>query len=65
MSDKVLSFEEAYSALEKISEKLSGNDVPLDEAVKLYEEGIRLSKHCADALEKAKQKIETLQNSGN
>lgn len=65
MSEKELSFEEAYASLEKIAEKLGGNDVPLDEAVKLYEEGIKLSKYCADALVKAKQKIETLQNSGN
>ncbi len=65
MSDKVLSFEEAYTALEKIAEKLGGNDLPLDEAIGLYEEGIKLSKYCADALSNAKQKIETLQNSGN
>lgn len=65
MSDKLLSFEEAYTALEKIAEKLGNSDVTLDEAIKLYEEGIKLSKHCADALDKAKQKIETLQNSGN
>lgn len=65
MSEKELSFEEAYAALEKIAEKLGGNDVPLNEAIKLYEEGIKLSKYCADALSSAKQKIETLQNSGN
>lgn len=60
MSEKKLSFEEAYSALEKISEKLNGSDLPLDEAINLYEEGIKLSKYCADALETAKQRIETL-----
>ena len=65
MSDKKMSFEEAYNALEQITEKLSGNDTSLDEAVKLYEEGIKLSKYCAETLKKAKQKIETLQNDGN
>lgn len=60
MSDKKLSFEEAYSALEKISEKLNSSELPLDEAINLYEEGIKLSKYCADALESAKQRIETL-----
>lgn len=64
MADKNLTFEEAYLALEKITEKLSSNDVTLDEALKLYEEGITLSKYCAKALSDAKQKIETLK-SGN
>lgn len=62
MADKTLSFEEAYLALEKIAEKLGGNDVSLEEAIKLYEEGIKLSKQCSDALSSAKQKIELLQN---
>jgi exodeoxyribonuclease VII small subunit len=64
MSDKKLSFEEAYTALEKIAEKLGSNEISLDEAVKLYEEGMHLSKYCAQTLENAKQKIETLKNEG-
>lgn len=62
MADKNYTFEEAYLALEKITEKLSSNDITLDEAIKLYEEGIALSKHCTNALNTAKQKIETLKN---
>lgn len=62
MSENKLSFEEAYMALEKIAEKLSDSTISLDESVKLYEEGIKLSKYCATALENAKQKIESLQN---
>ena len=64
MSDKKLSFEEAYAALEQIAEKLSDNSITLDESVKLYEEGVKLSKYCSEALEAAKQKIEKLQNEG-
>lgn len=64
MSDKKLSFEEAYAALERIAEKLSDNSITLDESVKLYEEGVKLSKYCAETLETAKQKIEKLQNEG-
>lgn len=64
MSDKKLSFEEAYAALEQIAEKLSDNSITLDESVKLYEEGVKLSKYCAEALEAAKQKIEKLHNEG-
>ncbi len=64
MSENKLTFEEAYAALEKIAEKLNDSSVTLDESVKLYEEGIKLSKYCADTLEAAKQKIEKLQNEG-
>ena len=60
MSDKNLSFEEAYEALEKIADKLNSGDASLEEAIKLYEEGIRLSKQCSKALEEAKQRIDIL-----
>ena len=62
MSEINLTFEEAYEKLEKIAERLNSNDIPLDEALKLYEEGIALSNYCAKSLEAAKQKIETLKN---
>ena len=60
MSDKELSFEKAYEQLEIIADKLNSGDVSLEEALKLYEEGIKLSNQCSKALENAKQKIETL-----
>lgn len=60
MSDKELSFEKAYEELEIIADKLNSGDVSLEEALKLYEEGIKLSNLCSKALENAKQKIETL-----
>lgn len=62
MPENKLTFEEAYAKLEQIAAKLSGNEVTLDETIALYEEGIRLSKFCAEALENAKQKIEVLEN---
>ena len=62
MPDKKLTFEEAYARLEQIATKLGKNDVSLDETISLYEEGIKLSKYCAETLEKAKQKIEVLEN---
>ena len=62
MSEKILTFEEAYESLEKIANKLNSGDVSLEEALKLYEEGIKLSSLCTKALEEAKQKIETLKN---
>ena len=60
MSEKDLTFEEAYEALEKIADKLNSGDTSLEEALRLYEEGIKLSNLCSKALENAKQQIETL-----
>ena len=40
MAEKIPSFEEAYLNLEKIAEKLSENDLPLDEAIKLLDKAL-------------------------
>jgi len=57
---KDLPFEKAMEELEKIVEGLEAGDIPLDDALKKYEEGIRLARMCQKKLDKAKQKIETL-----
>jgi exodeoxyribonuclease VII small subunit len=53
-------FEEALVALEKIVERLEKGELPLEESLKLYEEGIRLSRLCHGKLEEAEGKIEML-----
>jgi exodeoxyribonuclease VII small subunit len=60
MSKKNKSFEESLKRLQEISELLEGSDVPLEDSIKLYEEGIKLSKECYSALENAELKIEQL-----
>ena len=60
MSDKNITFEEMLKELETISKKLESQDVPLDEAIELFECGLKLSKNCADKLEEAKHKIERI-----
>ncbi len=55
-----MKFEEALKKLEKIVQSLEDGDIPLDEALEKYEEGIRLSKTCAKKLEAAKKKVEIL-----
>jgi len=57
---KELKFEEALGKLEKIVEDLEGGELSLEESMKRYEEGIRLSKLCSKRLEEAKKKIELL-----
>lgn len=58
------SFEKALSKLEKTVEELEGGDFPLDEALKKYEEGVKLVKICNKKLEGAQRKVEILLKSG-
>jgi len=55
-----IKFEEALKKLEKIVEDLEKGDLTLDEALKIYQEGIELSRACSQHLEGAKKKIEVL-----
>lgn len=52
-----LNYEQAITRLEEIAGLLEKNEVPLDEALKLFEEGTKLSRQCAEMLKEAKQKI--------
>ncbi|MCF8262774.1 MAG: exodeoxyribonuclease VII small subunit [Melioribacteraceae bacterium] len=54
------SFEDDLKRLQNISEALEGDDISLEESVKLFEEGINLSKNCYTKLNEAELKIEEL-----
>ena len=58
-------FEEALRELESIVEKLSNEEITLEDSVKYYEEGIRLSKICSETLESASLKIEQIDKSNS
>jgi exodeoxyribonuclease VII small subunit len=62
MTKKKEKFEDYLIRLQKISEELENEDVGLDEAIKLYEEGIKLSKLCHKKLEAAELKISELRS---
>lgn len=62
---KNVRFEEALKRLEKIVERLEAGDVPLDESLSLYEEGIALFRGCSSKLEEAKKKVEILTKKGS
>lgn len=53
-------FEQAIKRLEEIVEALDHGDVPLDKALSLYEEGIQLSRTCAENLKAAELRIKKL-----
>lgn len=55
-----LTFEEAIENLEKIVSELENGKLTLDESVKKFENGMKLSKHCNDILEKAEKEITIL-----
>jgi exodeoxyribonuclease VII small subunit len=54
------SLESSLKRLEDIVEKLERGETPLDDAVILYEEGVRISKECAAKLKAAELKIKKL-----
>jgi exodeoxyribonuclease VII small subunit len=53
-------FDESLRRLEKIVEQMEQGDIPLEESLKLYEEGIALSKACAKKLQQAELTIKRL-----
>jgi exodeoxyribonuclease VII small subunit len=54
------SYEKAFSELQEIVAKLESGDVPLEEALALYERGQALAKTCAGLLDKAELRIREL-----
>lgn len=60
-----MKFEEALKKLEKIVGDLEDGNLPLEESLEKYEEGIRLSRMCQKKLEVAKKKVEILLKSEN
>ena len=53
-------FENALKRLEEIVKKLENGDLPLDSALELFEEGIKLSRLCHTKLEEAERRVEIL-----
>lgn len=54
------SFESSMKTLEDIVERLENGSVPLEEALALYEEGVKISKACLETLEKAELRLKFL-----
>jgi exodeoxyribonuclease VII small subunit len=58
------SFEEQLAALETVVEKLERGELTLDESVRLFEDGVRLSNACKKQLEDAEGRIQVLVEDG-
>ncbi len=58
-------FEESLKKLEKIVSRLEKGDIPLDESLRLFEEGVRLSRFCNEKLDEAERRVEILLKNGD
>ena len=63
MSENI-NFEKSLAELEEIVKKLEDANCTLEEAIKLFESGVGITKVCSEYLNTAKLKIETLSNFG-
>jgi exodeoxyribonuclease VII small subunit len=59
-----ITFEEALKKLEEVVKRLEEGDLPLEESLSLFEEGIRLSRVCAQKLDEVEKRIEILVKDG-
>jgi exodeoxyribonuclease VII small subunit len=55
-----LKFEDSLARLEQIVSQLEAGNLPLEDSLKVFEEGIALARHCAKYLEEAERRIEIL-----
>jgi len=64
-SGSMKNFEERLGRLETLGEQIRKTDIPLDEALSAFEEGIRLARTLESDLEKIENRIEILMNSAD
>lgn len=65
-NEQELTFEQAMEQLEAIVSRLEGGDVPLEQAIELFQQGMKLSQLCNAKLDQVERKIEMLvEENGN
>lgn len=55
-----LSFEDALRELESVVHRLESGEATLDESIRLYEQGDRLRRRCAERLDEAQARVEAI-----
>lgn len=65
MSAKNQTFESSLKELEKIVRGLEEGDLSLEESLKLFEDGVKLSRECQERLNQAERRIELLLKDGD
>jgi exodeoxyribonuclease VII small subunit len=61
---EVMTFEQAYRALENVVQRLEAGNLPLEEALVLYQRGMALAKQCNLQLDNAELRVKMLTPSG-
>ena len=59
------SFEAQLASLERIVRELERGDLPLEQSLELFEQGVRLSRECQERLNEAERRIEVLLRGGD
>lgn len=60
MAEKKQTFETSLADLEKIVRRLEDGDLSLEESLRLFEDGVKLSRECQERLNQAERRIEVL-----
>ena len=60
MADKKQTFETSLKELERIVRRLEDGDLALEDSLKLFEDGVKLSRECQERLNQAERRIEVL-----
>lgn len=60
MPEKTQTFEASLKELERIVRRLEEGELPLEESLKLFESGVKLSRECQERLNQAERRIEVL-----
>lgn len=63
--DEKMTFESALKRLEEIVMELESGEIPLDESIKVFEEGNKLIKFCLSKLDSAESRIKKLVKEGD
>lgn len=58
--DKAVDFESSLQTLEQLVAKMEAGDLSLEESLKAFEDGIKLTRECQQALQNAEQKVQVL-----
>lgn len=61
---EILTYEAAFAQLEQVLGRLESDDLPLEEALSLYEQGAALAGHCSKKLEQAELRVRQWQTNG-
>ena len=61
---KDMTYEKAIARLEHIIEQLENNEIPLEESIALFQEGIELSQYCDDKLKNIQEKVARIYEEG-